>query len=171
MRKMAGFAGIALWAVCIGLAGILLSGCAGDDGDGSGGGGGGGVTSPPPDVVSYDGPFVDGDSAADGGDEEYTVIGLMGVRLDANDISKYPCQPGFYFLDGGLIESQGALAWTTVDGALVFTAKNFTSPRSGLKYRFMGWTLQSSGDPLVTDNPVTIADPSGTLRAYWATVQ
>ena len=116
----------------------------------------------------YDGAFVVGDKSVDHGQEVYGYAGGMDIRCLANDASKTPgAANNFYFISTEVINDTGALI---IDGDTV-TADNFTSPRSGKKYRWMGWTIEKSSAPLVTDNPLTLSGLHGTLRSYWATVE
>ena len=59
------------------------------------------------------------------------------------------------------------------DGTWTATAKDFVSPRSGLVYKFMGFTARTEANPLQTDNPLTIqpADQTMTFRGYWNTYE
>lgn len=122
-------------------------------------------------------PYTPGSKFLDGkgvGGGNYCMIGSMGVRLLANDGSKTPCVNGWYFILDALINSEGAFTTArNTDGSYTFAALDFTSPRSGLKYRFIGWTVQHSADPLVYANPLTLTPGqlTETLRGYWVTVK
>jgi len=116
---------------------------------------------------AYAGAFVRGDSR-DHGPEIYAYVGGMDIRLLANDASKtLGCVADFYNIDGDIVDDASALTWSDK----TFRAKNFTSSRSGKKYRWMGWTVESSSNPLVTTNPLTLSSLKKTLRVYWATVE
>jgi len=115
----------------------------------------------------YDGAFVAGNKAADHGQDVFGYVNGMDIRCLANDGSKVPCVSGYYFISASMLRQVGALTWS---GNTV-TASNFTSPRSGKKYRWMGWTIGRSATPLVTTNPLTLSSFSGTLRSYWSTVE
>jgi hypothetical protein len=118
--------------------------------------------------MEYAGGFVTGNKAADHGRDIFGYVNGMDIRCLANDSSKIPGAVGdWYFISTSMLNELGALTWS----GNTFTAKNFTSPRSGKKYRWMGWTIARSGTPLVLDNPLTLTRFSGTLRSYWATVE
>jgi len=126
-------------------------------------------TPQPTDTSSgYGGAFVAGNKDADHGTEIYAFVNGMDIRCLANDTDKiHEAVGGYYFISGDLIKQSGALTWN----GNTFTARSFTSSRSGKKYRWMGWTIEKSANPLVTSNPLTLGSFKGTLRSYWATVQ
>jgi len=119
-------------------------------------------------VDEYSGAFVAGNKPADHGQDIFAYVEGMDIRCLANDTSKVPgAVGGWYFISASMLNELEALTWN----GNTFTAKNFTSPRSGKKYKWMGWTIARSATPLVTDNPLTLTKFSGTLRSYWATVE
>lgn len=117
---------------------------------------------------AYSGAFVAGNKATDHGREIFAYVNGMDIRCLANDGSRVPgCIDGYYFISTTMLNQVGALTWN----GNTFTASNFTSPWSGKKYRWMGWTIAKSATPLVTTNPLTLSSFTGTLRSYWATVE
>ena len=151
-----------------GVAGVLglcvaMTGCGGDDNMGDV------VDTSAINLIDFDTPFVSGSSArsADGYSGTYTFINGMDVRLTVND-AKTPGVIGrAYNLQPSLVAETGAF---THQGN-VFTAQSFVSPRTQMKYKFMGWAIKSSSAALTMQNPLTLTSFSGTLRAYWATVE
>jgi len=140
--------------------------------------GGASVTPPPPSTPQIpfgtSTAFVSGNKSADGGSTVYVMIGGMDVRLLANDGSKIACQTGWYFISGSIIKKEGAFSVTRLaNGDAVVTGRDFTSPNTGLHYQFAGWTVHSSANPLVRQNPMAVASGElhSTLRGYWATVK
>lgn len=59
------------------------------------------------------------------------------------------------------------------DGTLTAVCKDFVSPRSGLVWKFEGYTVRSENNPIVKENPLVIQpkDQSMTLRGYWNSYQ
>ena len=173
----------------LGLCGVLLTGCGREEDSWSGGGAAlpsQDDTNQPPVSIntntvstntvntstndSYSGAFISGSSArtVDGYSGIYTFVNGMDVRLTVNDGSKTPgVVNGAYNLQPSLVDETDAF---TFQGN-VFTAKSFTSSRTHMKYRFMGWAIKSSSAPLTLQSPLTLTSFSGTLRAYWATVE
>lgn len=117
---------------------------------------------------SFSGTFVAGDKATDHGMEIFGFAGGMDIRCLANDDSKISgAIGGYYFISASLIKQTGALTWS----GNTFVAADFVSPQSGKQYKWMGWTIEKSANPLQTINPLTLSVLRGTLRSYWATVQ
>jgi hypothetical protein len=125
---------------------------------------------PPEPVYEY----ITGNKLLDGGREMWGNVGSMGLRFDANDKSKTPeVKNPFYFLDGDMVTQLGAQTWERIGDNWVFTAKDFVSPRSGLHYRFMGWTKYYSASPLIPDHVISIPvnQLHDVLRSYWGTYE
>ena len=125
-----------------------------------------------PDPASY--AYVSGNKTADGGPECWGSCGNMGIRLDGNDGSKVSqCKGPFYFVDGDMVKSLGAIEWHAEGDEWVFTCKDFVSPKSGLKYAFFGFTIYYSASPLVRQYTVRVNKNAlhDVLRCYWCTVQ
>jgi len=171
----------------LGLCGALLTGCGREEDSWAGGAADlqDDDTTPPPVNINtntvntntvntstndaYSGAFISGNAArsADGYSGIYTFINGMDVRLTVND-TKTPGVIGrAYNLQPSLVAETDAFSHQ----GNVFTAKSFTSPRTQMKYRFMGWAIKSSSATLTMENPLTLTSFSGTLRAYWATVE
>ena len=69
-----------------------------------------------------------------------------------------------------IVAEAGALKITdNGDGTLKATAKDFVSSRSGLVWKFAGYTLRSEQNPIITENPLVIQpkDQVQTFRGYW----
>ena len=69
-----------------------------------------------------------------------------------------------------IVAEAGALSLTANgDGTLTATAKDFVSSRSGLVWKFAGYTVKSESNPIITENPYIIQakDQYGTFRGYW----
>ena len=127
-----------------------------------------------PVVVSY----IPGDVRDKGAD--MAMLGFGGfadVRYSANDVQNLhrqvpsiQCQGSWYPLDPGVVT--GLSLQIQRDGSIVCQATDFTSARTGLRYRFCGYLIQVSTGTLVTANPYTIpaADCAKTLRIMYATV-
>ncbi len=121
--------------------------------------------------------FVPGNAGKDGklqsDSETYCFINSMGVRILANDGAKIQCINGYYWIKTSLVNQMSAFSYVRLaDNSVIVTGRDFTSPLSGLRYQFVGWTEHSSLNPLVTTNPLTIpaSEISKTLRGYWRTV-
>jgi len=188
MKDRFSLAGAVVIVSFLGLCGILLTGCGREEDSWAGGTADlqdSDDTTPPPVNINtntvntntvntstndaYSGAFISGSSAksADGYSGIYTFINGMDVRLTVNDGSKTAGVNGAYNLQPSLVAETGAFSHQ----GNVFTAKSFTSPRTQMKYRFMGWAVKSSSATLTMENPLTLTSFSGTLRAYWATVE
>lgn len=119
--------------------------------------------------------FIPGNKAVDGGAEMGGgSVGGMGLRYDANDGSKTPGVQGeFYFVDADMVRAQGGQEWHKEGTEWVFTAKNWVSPRTGLHYMFLGWTLYTSGSPLIQSPTIRVSENAlhDVLRSYWGTVE
>ena len=94
----------------------------------------------------------------------------LGVRCRANDDKTDGIDPN-YFCDS-VVSDQGALkmiVWP--DNTVVALGSDFISPRSGLVYKFKGFTANTSGSGLIGENPhiVSKSEQQGTFRAYWNT--
>jgi hypothetical protein len=128
-------------------------------------------TNPPPPQPPH---FIPGNKAVDGGAEMGGgSVGGMGLRYDANDGSKTPGVQGeFYFVDANMVKAQGGQEWHKEGTEWVFTAKNWVSPKTGLHYMFLGWTLYTSGSPLIQSPTIRVNENAlhDVLRSYWGTV-
>ena len=111
----------------------------------------------------YGGKFVAGDSR-DKGTEIHTFWNEIDVRCLANDVEGAIGKD--YFMSD-VINRTGALSLL---GKMAL-GKNFVSPLSNKKYRFMGFKKEKSANPLITTNPLTLTSFSGTFRAYWNSVE
>ena len=132
------------------------------------------VTNLPAAVITY----IPGDVRDKGA--EMAMLGFGGfadVRYSANDIQNLrrqspsiPAKGSWYPLDPGVVA--GLSLQIQPDGSIVCQASDFTSARTGLRYRFCGYLIQVSTGALVTANPYTIpaADCAKTLRIMYATV-
>ena len=103
--------------------------------------------------------------------------GFADVRYSANDVQNLrrqcpsiPAKGSWYPLDPGVVT--GLSLQIQPDGSILCQASDFTSARTGLRYRFCGYLIQVSTGKLVTANPYTIpaADCAKTLRIMYATV-
>ena len=129
---------------------------------------------PPAAAVTY----IPGDLRDKGA--EMAMLGFGGfadVRYSANDIQNLrrqspsiPAKGSWYPLDPGVVS--GLSLQIQPDGSIVCQASDFTSARTGLRYRFCGYLIQVSTGAIVTTNPYTIpaADCAKTLRIMYATV-
>jgi hypothetical protein len=119
--------------------------------------------------------FIPGNKDVDGGAEMGGgSVGGMGLRYDANDGSKTPGVQGeFYFVDAAMVTAQGGQEWHKEGTEWVFTAKNWVSPRTGLHYMFLGWTLYYSASPLIQSPTIRVSENAlhDVLRSYWGTVE
>jgi len=104
--------------------------------------------------------------------------GFADVRYSANDIQNLrrqspaiPAKGAWYPLDPTVVS--GLSLQIQPDRSILCQAADFTSPRTGLRYRFCGYLIQVSTGVLVTTNPLTIppADCRKTLRIMYATVE
>ena len=122
--------------------------------------------------------YIPGDVRDKGAD--MAMLGFGGfadVRYSANDIQNLrrqspsiPAKGAWYPLDPGVVS--GLSLQIQPDGSIVCQASDFTSARTGLRYRFCGYLIQVSTGALVTTNPYTIpaADCAKTLRIMYATI-
>jgi len=103
--------------------------------------------------------------------------GFADVRYSANDIQNLrrqspsiPAKGAWYPIDPAVVS--GLSLRIQSDRSILCQAADFTSPRTGLRYRFCGYLIQVSTGALVTTNPLTIAarDCAKTLRIMYATV-
>jgi len=103
--------------------------------------------------------------------------GFADVRYSANDTQNLrrqspsiPANGSWYTLDPGVFT--GLSLRLQPDGSILCQASDFTSPRTGLRYRFCGYLIQVSTGVLITANPYTIpaANCGKTLRIMHATV-
>jgi len=129
---------------------------------------------PPAAAVTY----IPGDVRDKGA--EMAMLGFGGfadVRYSANDIQNLrrqspsiPAKGSWYPLDPGVVS--GLSLQIQPDRSILCQASDFTSARTGLRYRFCGYLIQVSTGNLVTANPYTIpaADCAKTLRIMYATV-
>ena len=131
---------------------------------------------PPPPAATVT--YIPGDVRDKGA--EMAMLGFGGfadVRYSANDVQNLrrqspsiPAKGSWYPLDPGVVT--GLSLQIQPDGSIVCQASDFTSARTGLRYRFCGYLIQVSTGNLVTTNPYTIpaADCAKTLRLMYATV-
>jgi len=129
---------------------------------------------PPATTVTY----IPGDLRDKGAD--MAMLGFGGfadVRYSANDIQNLrrqspsiPAKGSWYPLDPVVVS--GLSLQIQPDGSILCQASDFTSARTGLRYRFCGYLIQVSTGALVTTNPYTIpsANCAKTLRVMYATV-
>jgi len=122
--------------------------------------------------------YVPGDVRDKG--TETALLGFGGfadVRYSANDIQNLrrqspsiPAKGSWYPLDPAVVS--GLSLQIQPDRSILCQAADFTSPRTGLRYRFCGYLIQVSTGALITTNPLTIpaADCRKTLRIMYATI-
>jgi|GEM_PF-4651420 len=94
----------------------------------------------------------------------------LSVRCLAND-AKTGGKGGDYFCDEIVSEAGALKMFINPDKTITATASDFTSPRSGLVYKFQGFAANSSSSPLIRENPHVLpsSEQRGTFRAYWNT--
>ena len=146
---------------------LPMGGCEGDD---SSSGGGGSI------AVGEQVPLG---SSLDAGSEvpdEDTVKVFWG---DVEPRMTVMCQGNSFKLIEGerqdayipeIVAEAGALKITANDdGTLTVVGEDFVSSRSGLVWKFEGYTVRSENEPIVTDNPLVLQpeDQTMTLRGYW----
>ncbi|MEI6809895.1 MAG: hypothetical protein WCN95_14350, partial [bacterium] len=122
--------------------------------------------------------YIPGDERDKGAEIALTEFGgFEDVRYSANDVQNLrrqspvvPAEGAWYPLDPAIVT--GLSLQIQPDGSIVCQAADFTSPRTGLRYRFCGYLIQVSTGNLVTTNPLTIpaTDCARTLRIMYATV-
>ena len=100
----------------------------------------------------------------------------MDVRLSANDVQNLnprgvPAKGSWYPLDSKVVS--GLVLAGAPDGGIIASAKDFTSARTGLRYHFCAFMVQTTSGPLVVSNPLTIprGECHNTLRIMYATVK
>jgi len=105
-------------------------------------------------------------SEADKGQEIVGFIGGADYRFLGND-----SKGEGYFLSG-IVEQAEAFGWKKVGEVWEVWAKDFTSSKSGLKYKWVGFRIQKSANPMQTKNPlkIPVAEMKGSFRTYWQTV-
>ena len=159
----------ALWSVFVvaALAAVLLAGCEGGGGDGG-------------DQIAV-GERVPEGSDLDHGLEvpdEATVAKCwsgtsprMGIMMECNSPTAGGDSALAYYCPEIAAETGSFVITANADGTLTATARDFISPRSGLVYKFMGFTLREEANGLVTENPLVIQvnDQQRTFRGYWNT--
>jgi hypothetical protein len=94
----------------------------------------------------------------------------LPVRCLAND-QKTKGMGKDYFCDDIVSETGGLEMRKNADGTVTAIGRDFVSPESGLYYKFMGFTVMKSSNPLVTDNMLTLqkGQQKEVFRAYWNT--
>ncbi|HBA85641.1 MAG TPA: hypothetical protein DCZ95_16285 [Verrucomicrobia bacterium] len=94
----------------------------------------------------------------------------LPVRCLAND-GKTNGQGKDYFCDN-MVSATGALEMRkNANGSITAIGRDFISPETGLYYKFMGYTVMKTSNPLVTDNVLTLGSgqQKEVFRAYWNT--
>jgi hypothetical protein len=118
--------------------------------------------------------FIVGDKRDEGVECWGSVDGL-GLRFDCNDKSKTPevVDKNFYFLDGDMVTAQGGQTWHMEGDEWVFTGKDVVSPKTGVHYKFLGWTLYYSSSPLIRQPTIRVNKNAlhDVLRSYWGSVK
>lgn len=69
-----------------------------------------------------------------------------------------------------IVAETGALKMrVNSDGTVTATAKDFVSKRSGLVWKFQGYTIQGEENPVLRQNPLVLQpeDQIDTFRGYW----
>ena len=132
----------------------------------------------PPPMPTTSITYIPGDERDKGTEIALTGFGgFEDVRYSANDVQNLrrqspsiPAEGAWYPLDPAVVT--GLSLQIQSDGSIVCQAADFTSARTGLRYRFCGYLIQVSTGNLVTANPLTIpsADCAKTLRIMYATV-
>ena len=104
-----------------------------------------------------------------------SIDAALGVKVEGSEhlrgvIVRKVIQEYQYPLDPSVVT--GLSLQIQPDGSILCQASDFTSARTGLRYRFCGYLIQVSTGNLVTVNPYTIpaADCAKTLRIMYATV-
>lgn len=94
----------------------------------------------------------------------------MGIMMEANNPNAGGDMELAYYCPEIAAETGSFVIKANSDGTLTATAKDFVSPRSGLVYKFMGFSLREEANG-VTENPIVIQpkDQQGTFRGYWNT--
>ena len=94
----------------------------------------------------------------------------VNVRCLAND-SKTKGMGDDYFCGDIVSGAEALIMAVNRDGTVTAIASDFVSPRSGLTYKFMGYTVDVSSGPLIRSNPYTLSksQQKGVFRAYWNT--
>jgi hypothetical protein len=94
----------------------------------------------------------------------------VNVRCLAND-SKTKGMGDDYFCGDIVTETEALIMAVNGDGTVTAIASDFVSPRSGLVYKFQGYTVDVSSGPLIRANPYTLSkgQQKGVFRAYWNT--
>lgn len=147
---------------------VLMTGC---EGGGDGGGGGSiSVGERVPEGSNLDKGLEVPDSATV--DKCWSGTSpRMGIMMEANNPNAGGDGDLAYYCPEIVAETGSFKISANSDGTLTATAKDFVSPRSGLVYKFMGFTLREEANGLTTENPIVIQsnDQQGTFRGYWNT--
>ena len=163
--KMAGWvAGVAA------VSALLMCGC--ELGGGGGDGGGGSISAG---AVGPEG--SDKDKGAEVPDEATAAkfwdgtSPLLNVMVECNSPKVGGDSSLAYYCPEIVAETGSLKIKVNSDGTWTAKAQDFVSPRSGLVYKFMGFTVREEENPLQTDNPLTIQpnDQQMTFRGYWKT--
>ena len=118
---------------------------------------------------------VDASPESDNRDNETMWVGgaaKVNVRCLGND-DKTDGMGDDYFIGEIVTDTESLIMAVNGDGTVTAIAGDFVSPRSGLVYKFKGYTINVSSGRLVTRNPYTLSksEQNGVFRAYWNTYQ
>ena len=97
----------------------------------------------------------------------------MGIMLQANSPNTGGDRSLAYYCPEIAAETGSFKISANSDGTLTATGKDFVSPRSGLVYKFMGFSLREEANGIREENPIIIQpnDQRGTFRGYWNTYE
>jgi hypothetical protein len=93
----------------------------------------------------------------------------MGVMCQGNSFKLIEGDRQDAYIPEIVAEAGAFKISANADGSLTAICKDFVSSRSGLVWKFQGYTVGSENNSIVTDNPLVIQpdDFAGTLRGYW----
>jgi len=165
------FGGVVLLAGAV----AWTAGCGGSDSSD-----GGGVETNTNEIVSIPvGVQVPGGSALDNGLEHLTAAtyeGIWGgtpannfkIMVHGNIIAYVPGGSDTYCAEVA-VEAGAFSIRPDGDGTVTVTCRDFVSPRSGLVWKFFGYKIQKSTNPLITTNPLVLqaSEQIPTFHVMW----
>ena len=97
----------------------------------------------------------------------------MGIMLEANNPIAGGDSDLAYYCPEIAADTGAFKIKANSDGTLTATGKDFISPRSGLVYKFIGFSLKHESNGITPENPLVIQpdDQTDTFRGYWNTYE